>query len=185
MTMASDGSGNLSDLGKEGQRALKALDRLLKEHAYHLEQAAERVPQIHEQILAYGRVLIGGKQLTVNNADFKAWCERWGFTKEKHKFGHPTERSNAMLIAHLTDEGVNPGGLDQDFDESDKLKLTLAGCNQTVPSNILQWARRSQPELFPGLSEKQACARERQKMRKRDTGERETITDDDVLIGSE
>ena len=120
------------ELGRRARAVLKDIDKL---HGRH----ADVVAAIHEKILDFGRILIAGKEINPRTQDFKHWCEREGITEDKHKFGHPVTRSQAMQIARLHDIGIDPLQLDQDVDEADLMKLSLAGCTMITPAEILKW----------------------------------------------
>ena len=113
---------------------------------------------------------------------FAAWCDKNGMAEGR--FNDQQERAGAMIIAHLVDEGVVPHGLDEDdVPREEWLKLDLANCMRTAPTNILKWARKDQPELFPHVARKRHEEKKRQALRKRvEDGERtrEEIADDDL-----
>jgi regulator of replication initiation timing len=163
----------------------RTLGREAKELSKRYDQQIERhkavVAEIHLTIIEFGQRVSLLRNLYSGDREFGEACVRYGLTEGR--LGDQRERNAAMLIARLTDEGVDPLGLEQDnVQDSDMVKLVLDGCNDTVPTGIMKWARKNQSELFPALRERRARERARQKMRKRDMGERVEIVDDEVLI---
>jgi hypothetical protein len=175
-TTPASAGGNLA----VAQRTLGAeVKKLVRTYVKQIEKHHEQVAEIHQTILAIGRALSSAKALTRNTKDFGAWCEANGMAEGR--FGSQQERTAAMLIAELHDTGVPPHGLDgDDVPAENWLKLDLSNCLRTAPTNIMAWARKAQPELFPHLAKKRYAEAQKRATQKRASGkgEGEEIVDD-------
>lgn len=120
------GGGNFAtserDAAVDARAAFDALDGM---HVQHSRLVAD----IHAGIVAFGRRLAVGRMLHPATKAFGRWCIAAGVTTGR--LGAQQERSAAMRIAELVDAG-----------------LSLAGCNNTWPTDILKWARREHPDAF-------------------------------------
>lgn len=127
-------------LGKDGARLLVQFDTLHD----------KVVPQMQEIIVKFGRVLLAGReQHFADDRGFGAWVVH--FHLDTGKLGRDQKERNAcMQIAKLFDQGM-----DDEEEGSTPRKLDLAGCNHIVPTNIMKWVRKDQPEIIPDLKDKQ------------------------------
>ena len=105
------------------------------------------VSDIHQIIIAFGRTLQQGRDMYGPGKHFGDWVRRnrldTGSISKNQQ-----ERTACMKIAELYDTGI------EDFSDDGSCtpaRLDLTGCPNTVPTNIMTWARKTQRHLFPHM----------------------------------
>src|SRR3954451_20408983 len=91
-------------LGQELRRFVRVYDRLVDKHVALIEE-------IHQVVLEIGRRLRAGRDLHRSNKAFSEWCTRYGL--DQGAFRDQQERTAAMLIAEMHDDGTSPLGLEE------------------------------------------------------------------------
>jgi uncharacterized protein (DUF2384 family) len=125
--------------------------KLIQTYELQTSRLEKLTSNIHETILQFGRLLQTGRDMYQSPKEFGGWIERRGLNTGRLA-SHQVERSACMNIARLYDVGVDVYA--DDTDSATRAKLDLSNCRMTTPSNILKWARKTQPSLFPHIPRK-------------------------------
>ncbi len=128
------------------KRVVASGRKAIKDYDHQLDRFDKVVGQIHQTILAFGRVLAEGKAMYPSPKEFGWWVERRNLNTGRLA-SHPAERSACQKIAELHDSGP---------EEGTGSRLDLSDCKLTTPTNILKWARANQRHLFPHMPPKAA-----------------------------
>jgi hypothetical protein len=108
------------------------------------------LPEIHQGILQFARKLKVGKDMfPFDNAGFGRWVQSAKLDSGRI-FCRPQERSDALRILDLVENGYaecpEDGGVPR--------KLDLTECLRARPGDIIAWAKKDQPDLFPAKPKK-------------------------------
>lgn len=130
-------------LAAEAYKLLRRYDRLDDKHN-------KVIAEIHEVILEFGRKLAVGQEMYGSGKEFGRWIERRNLNTTKMG-ENQQERTAAILIARLHDTGSEPSEEDLAVGVV-PCRLDLTHCKRTRPTDIMKWARKDQPQVFPHLS---------------------------------
>jgi hypothetical protein len=131
-------------LGAEAYRIGRHAEKLLNKHD-------KIVTEVHADIIAFGLKLQTGRDLyEFDNTGYNDWIVRSrldtiriGATQQ--------ERTACRTIARLHETGYVE---DPDDENAIPLKLDLTECKRVRPTDIIKWARETQPLLFDDLRAK-------------------------------
>jgi len=141
-------------LAKEGTRLQHDYNRLLDRHD-------KVVGKIHEVIIAFGRVLLAGRDMYGPGLELGRWVERRRLNTSRISRDQQ-ERTACMNIARLHDTGVEHDD-DEDDGSRTPARLDLTDCKLTTPTDIMKWARKHQRHLFPHLRPNNATPQPRKR----------------------
>ena len=131
------------EIADAARKLINRYERLLDKHDRTIEQ-------IHETIIAFGRLLLEGSAMYGPGTHFGDWIKRRRLNTGTIAKDQP-ERTACMLIAKLHDVGVELPSDDNDDGTTRPARLDLTGCKNTTPTDIMKWARKHQRHLFPHL----------------------------------
>lgn len=125
------------ELGKVGQDLIRKFEKL----------HGKAVPQLQMIMIEFGRTLRQGRDLYFgDDIGFGDWVKRRHL--DTGKIGHSQqERTACMRLAELHDDGV----IINDENGEIARKLDLTGCNNTTPTDVMKWVRKTQRHLLPHL----------------------------------
>jgi hypothetical protein len=153
-------------IGNEAYKLARQYERLLNKHAAVLAE-------IHATIIAFGRLLQEGKNMYGPGKEFGQWVERRHLNVGK-LCSTQQERTACMTIAKLHDTGPDSDGDDNIVPG----RLDLTDCKRTRPTDIMKWARKEQPHLFPHLHPPKARVADERGKKK---NSKQWITDAEVM----
>jgi hypothetical protein len=129
-------------LGAEAFKLLQRQETLFKKHH-------KVVADIHAAIIDFGNKLQTGRELyQFDNNGYSDWIHR-----SRLNTGHIYGGSNGQqeLTAARTIAILCTVGLAEDDETAIAEKLDLTGCQRVRPTDIIKWARKRQPQLFPKI----------------------------------
>ena len=142
---------NADDLNKSEKQLGTETRKLMEQQEHLLDKHIKNIADIHAVIIKIGMKLQAGREkYQFDNVGFNGWIQ-FNRLDSGRIYGGSTgqqERTAAMTIARLHEEGYAENA------EAVPEKLDLAGCERVRPTDILKWARRQQPQLFPKIGKK-------------------------------
>ncbi len=105
--------------------------------------------EIHQTIIQFGRLLQTGRDMYPSPKEFGWWVDRHNLNTGRLAH-HQTERTACISIARLYDVGADVYAAD-----GTRPTLTLTDCRMTTPTDVMKWARKTQPHLFPQIAGKE------------------------------
>lgn len=135
-------------IAKGARDLIRRYDRLLDRHDKVLGE-------IHETIIAFGRLLLAAREMYGSGLELGRWVQRRRLDTSRIS-QHQTERTACMSIAQLHDTGPDYDDDEEDDGSRTPARLDLTDCKLTTPTNIMKWARKHQPHLFPHVRPRNA-----------------------------
>jgi hypothetical protein len=159
---------NEKALGAEALKTMRAVEKLFTKHDRMIEK-------IHPGVVEFGRKLQIGRELyEYDNNGFSEWVTRSKLDTGRI-FGRQQERTAAMTIYRLVVHGEGTGE-----EGAVPQKLDLTNCKRARPTDIIDWARKDQPDLFDDLRRKKQAAKLKKEKTAEPGGGGDDALDDDI-----